>query len=289
MADFLEERLPELIRMGSSYVDDYQVDVVTSSGGHEYRSLRHPFPVRKFDISYMLDTDTTWKSLQAVYHRAHGKYAGFRARCYDEWSSNGRTGVPTAFDQTCGLVSAGVYQLRKTYGMDKTAGAAGYAYREIKKPVSGTVLVAIGPTAIVNTDWSVDVTTGRITFATDQTFNITGISQAASAVLTLGTHGLNIGQSVQISGVSGMSQINGLRALITAKTATTITVSINSTSFSAYTSGGAVHTRPQTGEIVTAGYEFDFPVRFNSTLPIGQDYPNYRAVDGIELIELLNP
>lgn len=289
MPDFLEERISSLIRMGSSYVDDYTVDIVTTSGGQEYRSLVHPFPVRKFDVSYLLDNDQTYAELQAIYHRAHGRFAGFRARCFDEWSSNGRTGTPTAFDQPMGLVSAGVYQLRKLYGTDKAAGATGYAYREIKKPVSGTVRVAIGATEIRNDDWSVDATTGRVTFAADKTIAITAITKAASAVLTVGANSFIVGESVQVSGVVGMTQINGMRALVTARDATTITVAINSTAFSTYTSGGVVHTRPQTGEAVTAGFEFDFPVRFNTTLPIGQDYPGYRAVDGVELIELLNP
>ncbi|MBV2206663.1 MAG: DUF2460 domain-containing protein [Pseudomonas sp.] len=289
MPDFLEERISSLIRMGSSYVDDYAVDIVTTSGGQEYRSLVHPFPVRKFDVSYLLDNDKTYAELQAIYHRAHGKFAGFRARCFDEWSSNGRVGTPTAFDQPMGLVSAGVYQLRKRYGTDKAAGATGYAYREIRKPVAGTVRVGIGATEIRNADWSVDATTGRVTFAADKTVAITGISKAASAVITLGTHAIVTGQSVQISGVSGMTQINGMRALVTAWDATTITVAINSTAFGTYTGGGVVHTRPQAGESVTAGFEFDFPVRFNTTLPIGQDYPGYRAIDGVELIELINP
>ena len=86
-----------------------------------------------------------------------------------------------------------------------------------------------------------------------------------------------------------MTQINGLRALITGTDATHITVAIDSSAFSTYTAGGVVHTRPQVGESVTAGYEFDYPVRFNSTLPVGQDYPGFRPVDGVELIELLNP
>ena len=290
MPDFLEERISSLIRMGSSYVDDYAVDIVTTSGGQEYRSLVHPFPVRKFDVSYLLDNDKTYAELQAIYHRAHGKFAGFRARCFDEWSSNGRVGTPTAFDQPMGLVSAGVYQLRKLYGTDKAAGASGYAYREIKKPVAGTVRVGIQATEIRAADWSADATTGRITFAADVSYAITGISQASSAVITFaGTHILSIGQSVHISGVSGMTQINGLRALVTAIGTYTATVAINSSAFSAYASGGAVHTRPQAGETVTAGFEFDFAVRINPTLPIGQDYPGYRAVDGVELIELLNP
>lgn len=289
MPDFLEERISSLIRMGSSYVDDYAVDIVTTSGGQEYRSLVHPFPVRKFDVSYLLDNDKTYAELQAIYHRAHGRFAGFRARCFDEWSSNGRTGTPTAFDQPMGLLSAGVYQLRKLYGTDKAAGATGYAYREIRKPVSGTVRVAIGATEIRAADWSADATTGRVTFAADKTVAITGITKAASAVLTVGANSFAVGESVQVSGVVGMTQINGMRALITARDTTTITLSINSTVFTTYTSGGVVHTRPQAGESVTAGFEFDFPVRFNTTLPIGQDYPGYRAVDGVELIELLNP
>lgn len=290
MADFLEERISDLIRMGASFTDEYSVNIVQTSGGQEFRSLNHPFPARIFDVSYLMDNATSYSQLQAIYHRAHGKYAGFRVRCYDEWSSNGRVGTPTAMDQPMGLVSAGVYQLRKYYGTDKTAGASGYAYREIRKPVSGTVKVGIGTTQIRSADWSVVTTTGRVTFAADQTKSITGISAASSAVITVGaSHGFADGQSVHISGVSGMTQINGLRSLITAHDATTITVAINSSAFSAWTSGGVVHTRPQTGETVTAGFEFDFPVRFNTSMPIGQDYPNHRSIDGVELIELLNP
>lgn len=288
MADFLEERISSLIRYGSSYQDDYAVEIVTTGGGQEYRSLTHAFPVRRFDISYLLETDAAFSELLAVYHRAHGKYAGFRARCYDEWSSNGRIGTPTAFDQDMQLVSTGLYQLVKYYGKDKAAGASGYPYRAIKKPVAGTVLVGIG--GKVDTRWTVDPTTGRVTFLTDNSKAIQGITKAASAVITLGgSHNYGIGQTVHISGVAGMTQINGLRGKILNVTSTEIITDINSTAFSTYTSGGVTHTRPQSGESVTAGFEFDFPVRFNTALPIGQDYPRHRAIEGVELIELLNP
>ncbi len=290
MADFLEERLSDLIRYGSSWQDDFAVNVVSTSGGQEYRSLIRPYPVRKFDISYMLDDARLWSELLGTYYRAHGTFAGFRARCFDEWSSNGAKGTPTAFDQPLLLVSAGVYQMVKQYGTDKSAGASGYAYRQIKKPVAGTVLVGIGATAIRSADWSIDTTTGRVTFAADVTAAITNITQAAQAVITVGSHSFVTGQSVQIdSNVNGMTQIRGQRALITSTGATTITVAINSTAYSSYTSGGAVHTRPQPGESVTAGYEFDFAVRFATTLPVGQDYPGWRPVEGVSLVEILNP
>ena len=291
MADFLEERLSDLIRYGSSWQDDFAVNIVATSGGQEYRSLIHPYPVRKFDISYMLDSARLWSELMGTYYRAHGQFAGFRARCFDEFSSNGPKGTPTAFDQPLLAVTAGsLYQLVKQYGTDKTAGATGYAYRQIKKPVAGTVLVGIGATAIRSADWSVDTTTGRVTFAADQTKAITSISQAAQAVITVGSHSFVTGQSVQIdAGVNGMTQIRSQRALITDTGATTITVAINSTAYSSYTSGGNVHTRPQTGETVSAGFEFDFPVRFATTLPVGQDYPGWRPVEGVSLVEILNP
>jgi uncharacterized protein (TIGR02217 family) len=289
MADFLEERLSDLIRFGSTWAEDYEVNIVTTSGGQEYRSMPHPFPVRRFDISYLLTRDDLRTTLLATYQRAHGRFAGFRARCYDEWSSNGATGTPTATDQPMLAVTAGAtYQLVKQYGTDKAAGATGYPYRKIRKPVSGTVLVSIGTTAIRSADWSVDTTTGIVTFAADVTASVSSIGQSNPAVLTVGAHSFVTGMAVHISGVSGMTQINGQRALVTAYDATHITVAINSSAFSTYTSGGVVHTRPQTGEVPAAGFEFDFPVRFNSSLPIGQEHPNHRTAEA-ELIEILNP
>lgn len=290
MADFLEEVLYSTVKYGSSWQDEYNVNVVETSGGSEYRSLIHPFPKRTFTLDFELATADMWGNILDLYHRAHGTYSGFRARCHDEDSSNGALGTPTAFDQPMGLVSTGVYELRKYYGLTGTAGVSGYPHRKVKKPVSGSTLVGIGATAIRSADWSVDTTTGLITFSADQTKSITSITKAASAVIDVGaSHGFVTGQSVQISGVAGMTQINSQRALITSTGATTITVAINSTAFSTYSSGGVVHTRPQTGETVTAGFRFHFPVRFKTVLPIGQDYPMHRVVDGVEFIELLNP
>lgn len=212
MADFLEERLSDLIRYGSSWQDEFAVNTVRTSGGQEYRSLIHPYPVRVFDISYMLDNARLWSKLVNVYMRAHGTFAGFRARCFDEWSSNGQTGTPTMLDQPTIRVSAGIYQLVKRYGTDKAAGASGYAYRLIKKPVAGTLLVAKNGT-VVSSGVTLDSTTGRIT----------------------------------------------------------------------------ITPAPLEADTITAGFEFDYPVRFETVLPVGQDYPGWRPVEGVRLRELLNP
>ena len=212
MADFLEERISADILTGASYQDDYLVNVVTDSGGNEYRSLYHPFPVRKFDISYLLEKVGMWAQLLNLYHRAHGKYGGFRIRAIDDFKTCAVNASINSTDQPALRLSAGVYQLVKTYGTDKTAGATGYPYRKIKKPVAGTVVVAKNGVSL-GSGWSVDYTTGLLTIGPD----------------------------------------------------------------------------PAEGDAITWGGEFDIPVRFNTTLPVGQDFTHYRSLDGIELIELLNP
>jgi len=68
---------------------------------------------------------------------------------------------------------------------------------------------------------------------------ITGITAAGSAVVNFGvTPLIASGDYVFFSGVQGMVEINGLVGLVTAVGATTITVNINSSAFTAYTSGG---------------------------------------------------
>ena len=62
MADFLEERFSDLVRYGSSWQDEFAVRVIPVSGGNEYRSLVHPYPVRSFDVSYLLDSARTWSA-----------------------------------------------------------------------------------------------------------------------------------------------------------------------------------------------------------------------------------
>lgn len=291
MADFIEERIDhQKIKMGSAFSDQYSVNIITTSGGQEYRSLVHPFPIRTFDISTLLEKQETYDHICSLYHRAHGQYAGFRIRCYDEYSSNGSISTPTAFDQPLLVVTAGsVYQMIKRYGTNGAAGASGYPYRVIYKPVAGSVKFGIGTTEINPLYWAVNTTTGRITLPADNPHAITGISKASSAVVTLGAHTYVTGMSVGFKDVLGMTQINGLRGLITSYDATSITVAINTSAFGVYTSGGNTNTAPQTGESVTCGFEFDWPVRFNGSLVIGQDYPAHRNADGLELVEIINP
>lgn len=291
MPEFLEERLPVDIRMGATYADEYEVEVTQTANGSEYRRLVHGYPRRVFNVSYMKLTADLWSGLLALYHRAYGMYAGFRVKCLDDFTTNARIIAPTATDQLLRAVTAGtVYQLQVAYGAGGTPLGIGRPVRTIFKPVTGTTRIAIGALEqAVTTMWSVVSTTGRVTFAASKTRAVTAITQAASAVVTVGAHTFVVNESVYFSGVVGMIQINGLRGTITAFDGTTITVAINSTAFTAYSSGGTTNTNPQTGEIVYGGCEFDVPCRFNSRIDqIARTHELFETGE-IEIVELLNP
>jgi uncharacterized protein (TIGR02217 family) len=288
MSEFLEEQLPVGVRLGASFADDYQVEIVRTAGGQEYRRLVHPFPQRRFRVHYTRETVDLWDEIIALYHRAYGRFAGFRVQAIDDYSTNGHTGTPTATDQDLALVSAGVYQLQKAYGAGGTPLGIGLPVRTIYKPVASTTLVSVGGVEIDASMITIDTTAGTVTFDANKTANITGITQAASAVVTVGAHSFAVDESVHFSSVAGMTQINGLRGTITAIGGTTITVDINSSAFTAYSSGGSVNTRPQSGEDVMGGCQFDIPCRFDTALEVIVNYPNVRETDVIELVELIN-
>ncbi|ASN57530.1 baseplate J/gp47 family protein [Salmonella enterica] len=82
---------------------------------------------------------------------------------------------------------------------------------------------------------------GDISRLKGTTLNVTGITNANPGVVTTGiTHGLTTGQTIQISGVTGMSGINGVALTATVISSHTFSIGINTTSSGAWTGGGEV-------------------------------------------------
>jgi uncharacterized protein (TIGR02217 family) len=162
---FLEERLPVGIQMGATYGDDFQVEITKTASGREYRRLVHPYPVRHYSITYIATAPELWNKLIALYHRCYGMYAGFRVKAMDDFTTNANTAAPTALDQPLKRVSAGVYQLQKQYGAGASPLSIGLPVRTIYKPVAGTVKCAVN--GVTTTAFSVDATTGLVTFTSD--------------------------------------------------------------------------------------------------------------------------
>lgn len=292
---FLEEVLPVTPGFQSDNEEGYSLDIQETSNGYEYLAQRHPLV--RFSCSLVMNNrsqSAMQETLRDLFHRASGGLDGFRFFNWIDYSTNDYDATPTYNDQLCELVSAGVYQIIRWYGIE---GAAGAARRRIRKPKAASVLVGIRDDSqnpvLVLQGYTVSYTTGEITFDANNSKAITDITLAAQAVVTVGSsHGYVADDSVHFSSVVGMTEINGLRGTVQSVGATTITVDIDSTLFTAYTSGGNVNTRPQANESVTAGCTFDIPVRFASPSDVmrlvGKNGAGFVLSSTIDLVEILN-
>lgn len=73
-----------------------------------------------------------------------------------------------------------------------------------------------------------------------ETVAITGITQANPAVVTCVSHGRSTGNKVWVSGVAGMTQVNGAEYTITKIGNDSFSIGVDSTGWGAYTSGGTI-------------------------------------------------
>jgi uncharacterized protein (TIGR02217 family) len=289
---FIEELLPGCMDYGSTNGQGYAVEVVVDASDNTYTRMRHPYPVRRFECGFGNESyDFMLKELVDMFNRVGGMFGGFRFYDRQEFSTNNYVETPTFSDQQAVAVDilVGTYQITRWYGSPSDPLAT---RRRIRKPRAGSVVAGIRDFAgFIHqiTDFTVSTTTGIITLGS-KSGAVTGITQAAQAVVTVGSgHPFVIGDSVVFGNVGGMTQINGLRASVVAADATTITVGINSTGFSAFTSGGDVATIALFTETVFAGCYFDIPVRFETDLT-GVTYSNLNMLSTVvSLVEILNP
>jgi len=100
----------------------------------------------------------------------------------------------------------------------------------------------------------------------EATMTITAITQANPAVVTSAGHGFNDDDEIEIASVVGMTQLNGRRFKVANKTANTFELktvqgtNINSTSYTAYSSGGTaarVYTVTRTTPTYVGGWTDD--------------------------------
>lgn len=158
---FHEVRFPTNISFGSAGGPGYNTNIIETDSGSKVRLARWNNALRPYNVAYGIRTQEDLASVLDFYLCRLGPVHGFR---YKDWldytSASDHYSSPAAVDQQLGL-GDGVttqFQLVKKY----TSGAYTKT-RTITKPVTGTVLIAFdGVTQ--SSGWSVDTTTGIITF-----------------------------------------------------------------------------------------------------------------------------
>ena len=158
---FLEVRFPDNISRGARGGPERRTQIVEMASGDEERNGSWADSRRRYDASYGIRKADDLAAVTAFFEARRGRLYGFRWKDWADYKSGLPSASPIAVDQPLGTGNelATAFPLVKLY----TSGAQSWT-RTITKPVAGTVALALnGVTQI--TGWTVNTTTGVVTFA----------------------------------------------------------------------------------------------------------------------------
>ena len=204
---FHDVRFPDNISRGARGGPERRTQIVELASGDEERNASWANSRRRYDAAYGIRRADDLAAVVAFFEARNGRLHGFRWKDWADYKSCLPSQTLAATDHSIGTGDGTTidFQLVKVYA----SGSQSWT-RTITKPVAGTVKVAIDGVEQI-TGWSVDTTTGIVSFTT----------------------------------------------------------------------------APSTGAIITAGFEFDVPVRFDTdTLDVTLDIERLGSITSIPLLEI---
>lgn len=165
MAFIETPRFPDTLSYSSSGGPEYLTGIAVLQSGHEQRRSVWATPRHMYNASYGIKLIEDFEIIRDFFHAMKGRFHGFRFKDWNDFTSAADDlGVPTNVDQEIGI-GDGIevdFQLRKNYTVGTET-----LQRPVTKPVAGTTIVAVdGVPQILTTDYTIDETTGIITFVT---------------------------------------------------------------------------------------------------------------------------
>ena len=159
---FHEVRFPDNISRGARGGPERRTQIVELASGAEERNASWANSRRRYDVAYGIRRADDLAAVVAFFEARNGRLHGFRFKDWADYKSALPLQAITATDQQIGTGTGSLqtFQLAKRY----TSGAQTWV-RTIAKPVAGTVRVALGMVEQMS-GWTVDTTTGVITFTT---------------------------------------------------------------------------------------------------------------------------
>ena len=159
---FHETRFPTSISRAAHGGPERRTDVVVLGSGAEERNARWADSRRSYNAGYGIKSLNDLHAVIAFFEERRGRLHGFRWRDPSDWKSCPPEDTPTALDQqiAVGNGTTATFQLVKTYGSAFNPWA-----RDIKKPVAGTILIAVdGVLQTPTTAYTADPATGLVFF-----------------------------------------------------------------------------------------------------------------------------
>ena len=137
-----------------------KTQIVALANGDEERNASWVNSRRQYDVAYGVRNADALATVVAFFEARNGMLYGFRFKDWSDYKSTAPSLTVAATNQSLGTGTGAqtTFQLRKNY----TSGARTYS-RAITKPVAGTVKVALAGVEVF-TGWTVDTTTGIVTF-----------------------------------------------------------------------------------------------------------------------------
>ncbi|GAB4387779.1 phage distal tail protein, Rcc01695 family [Albidovulum sp.] len=157
---FHEVRFPDNISRGARGGPERRTQIVELASGDEERNASWANSRRRYDVAYGIRRADDLAAVVAFFEARNGRLHGFRFKDWADWKSCLPSGTPAPTDQAIGTGDGAttVFQLVKAY-----ASGSQTWVRAITKPVAGSVTVAIDGIEQAS-GWSVDITTGLVTF-----------------------------------------------------------------------------------------------------------------------------
>lgn len=151
---FAEVCFPTDIAYGSSGGPEYSTDIVITHGGYEQRNINWGQARARYNVAHGIKTQAQLDTLIAFFRARKGRANGFR---FKDWSD---------YKATAQIIGVGngtnkVFQLVKSYESGSV-----YETRIINKPVNGSIEVYINSVLQAESVYSLDTTSGIITFTT---------------------------------------------------------------------------------------------------------------------------
>lgn len=160
---FHEVRFPTRVSRGAAGGPERRTQVVALVSGHEERNQLWADSRRRYDAGTGIKTADQLHEVVAFFEARRGRALGFRWKDWGDYRSGPPLLLPAPDDQPLGEGDGAAvqFQLVKTY-----AAAVHPWTRTIRKPVAGTVRLAVGGVELAEgAGFTVDETTGIVTLA----------------------------------------------------------------------------------------------------------------------------
>lgn len=267
----------------------WATSIATTQAGFETRNGIRTQPKREYEMGLVPRTISEWTAIDELHDIVQGSLYGFLLLDPTNNAATVSDGLmrplPAALSGTLGATGLG-YGV-PSYRLVKRASAGSRTHdRDIRKPRSGAVSLFRGASPVTlgagAGNAAIDTVNGNVTFVADTSQALSSITVGATTVLNFASGTpivatFSVGQRVYLGGITGTAGavLNSLSHAITAKGATSLTISTSTTGM-AVTLSGTAYKYPQASEALAWAGSFYVPVRF------ADDDIDWRMVSGHE-------